>query len=450
MSHDATTGYLPSNRKGESTLSSSSTSSSSAASIVNLYAKNQIGTLYQQLQDGARAFDIRPKFLINGTVLFHHGVITIPVTLEQVLNDVNKWSMEHPEELILLFHFRPSFESGMSVQYDAAYTTLAQIYKTIGIPYRSCQDVYDLTVGEAMELAITSSGGHVLALDHQDQYLSSCVKMNYVPDEIVTCYPPSTSTTTTSTTTTNNNANVQRKKIPPPCIQPKITPTIDHLKKYSVASSNNEPTDDSNQLGPPASLDFYPFFAIQALWQVDTYSAASGIAHLSSLLDDNIKSGINAKIVDWIYEGSFQKISLLLVDNVQLNGNAILSVLRTQCGQGMMTALEDDDDHEEEESSSSASCGRQIRKPRLRQKPMSTMTFWMVCLCYIALGLWIYGMYRHYKKYYRHEEEISRIQTNLQQSLDEYHIFCHDTAACAGGGGDEVAIIGGGKTGELT
>ncbi|MFM7524043.1 MAG: hypothetical protein ACKO4M_07745, partial [Betaproteobacteria bacterium] len=55
-------------------------------------------------------------------------VISIPVTLEQVLKDVNKWSSQHPEELILLFHFLPSFDSGMSIQYDTAYTTLAQIY----------------------------------------------------------------------------------------------------------------------------------------------------------------------------------------------------------------------------------------------------------------------------------------------------------------------------------
>ena len=394
MSHDATTGYLPPNRM---------------TGAVNLYAKNQMGTLYQQLQDGARAFDVRPKFLANGTVVFHHGAITVPVTLEQVLRDVSLWAVENPDELVLLFHFRPSFETGMSVTEDTAVTTLSQVYEAMGVPYRSCRDLYGLTVGETMELALMSSGGHVLALDHQDQYLSSCVKMNYVLNQIVTCYPRSSATSSSSSDNTRNNSTIQSTI--PPCIKPIISPTLGYLKAYTMASANSEPSDSSNQLGPPASLETYPFFAIQALWQVDTYSAASGVAHLSSLLDDNTKSQVNARVVDWIYEGAFQNISLMMVDHVQLNGNAILSVLRTQCGQAG-SVMED-------------ACGKAISKPRLQQKPMSTMTFWMTCLVYAGFGTCIVIMARHYRKYYRHDQEVARLKAELRQSLDDYHILCH-------------------------
>ena len=392
MSHDATTGYLPPNRM---------------TGVVNSYAKNQIGTLYQQLQDGARAFDVRPKFLANGTVVFHHGAITVPVTLEQVLSDVTRWALENPDELVLLFHFRPAFETGMSVEKDTAVVTLSQVYKTMGVPYLSCRDVYGLSVGETMELAVMSSGGHVLAMDHQDQYLSSCVKMNYLADQIVTCYPQSSSTS--SSVETRNSNSIQSNI--PPCIKPIISPTLGYLKAYVKASANNEPSDSSNQLGPPVSLETYPFFAIQALWQVDTYSAASGLAHLSSLLDDNTKSQLNARVVDWIYEGAFQNISLMMVDHVQLNGNAILSVLRTQCGQAG-SAMDD-------------ACGEAISKPRLQQKPMSTLTFWMTCLVYAGFGISVLVMLRHYRKYYRHDQEVARLKAELRQSLDDYHILCH-------------------------
>ena len=70
FSHGSATGYL---QKGF------------PSSVISLYAKNQIGTVYDQLNDGARALDVRPKLLHNGTVVLHHGAITIPVSLERLV-----------------------------------------------------------------------------------------------------------------------------------------------------------------------------------------------------------------------------------------------------------------------------------------------------------------------------------------------------------------------------
>ena len=41
--------------------------------LLSLYGKTQVGTVYDQLNDGARALDLRPKIYSNGTVGFHHG-----------------------------------------------------------------------------------------------------------------------------------------------------------------------------------------------------------------------------------------------------------------------------------------------------------------------------------------------------------------------------------------
>lgn len=384
MSHDAATGYLPPRQ-----LISRAT---------NLYAKNQLGNAAQQLQHGARALDLRPRFLNNGTVTFHHGSIPIPVTLEQLLRDVLEFATQHPDELILLFHFLPSMES--SNLPDTPVNILSKIYQSMGIPYLSCSDIVGLTVGEAMSLAATTTNNgtttaHVLALDPQDDYLSSCVKMNYVGDSIVTCYPKATQTNGDDDTAIATSSSI------PPCTKPKISPTSQALQYYCMASANNAPTDSTFELGPPASLDTFPFFAIQALWQVDTHAAATGISHLSSLLDDNTKSHINAKVVDWVYQGIFHNISLLMVDHVQLNGNAILSVLRTQCGQSSLDV-----------------CGKDLSKPRLQHhKPFSTVTFWLSLVVYVGIAIWAVGWIRHYRNHYQHDAEVKRLQTDLKESI---------------------------------
>ena len=65
LSHNAATGYL---KRKSGLLTNGAT---------NLYSKNQIGDAYKQLDDGARALDVRPKLLANGTVVLHHGALPI-------------------------------------------------------------------------------------------------------------------------------------------------------------------------------------------------------------------------------------------------------------------------------------------------------------------------------------------------------------------------------------
>jgi hypothetical protein len=380
LSHDSATGYF---QKGF------------PSSVISLYAKNQIGTVYDQLNDGARALDVRPKLLHNGTVVLQHGAITIPVSLERLVMDALKWCTENPDELVLIFHSNMAYEFS-NVTNDggeSALTALSQVYETLGVPYVECGDVYGLTVEETMELAVLpNNGGYLLALDRHDFYSSFCGKMNWVKDQLVTCYPNGTL----------------------PCTN-KNSPVFDELREYILASANNQPSDDFNTLGPPASLDTYPFNEIQALWQVDGHSAAMGISKLSSLIDDNTKSQINAKLVDMIYEqGEFQAtstISLLAVDHVRLNGNALLSVLRTACGQSDLDE-----------------CGEQISKPRMQRKPMSTLSFFVTVAVYAAFFVWMSVLARHYFQYYQHEKQMKRMEQDIKV------VGQHLKAALGGGG----------------
>jgi hypothetical protein len=373
-SHDAATGYLSSSR--------------GISGATNLYAKNQIGSVYQQLEDGARALDIRPKLLRNGTVLCHHGVITIPVSLQTVVQDALQWVHENTDELVLILHHNFRVDSGMSWDDDdTAVNALSPIYESLGVAYVSCDDLYGLTVAETMALAQIASGGYLLAVDRHDAYASSCAKLNYVADKIVTCYP------------SNNN----NKKNNLPCTQPKSR-ALEDLQQYALASANNDPTDNNYELGPPASWDHYPFNAIQALWQVDTHAATAGVAHFSSIIDDNTKSQLNAHVVDWVYQGEFHAISLLFIDHVQLNGNALLSVVRNTCGQSELDEA----------------CGTAIPKPKLRQKHLSTLYCLVALSIYLSFGVWLTCMIRHYRKYYNHVTEMARLQRDIQQADESF------------------------------
>lgn len=219
-----------------------------------------------------------------------------------------------------------------------------------------------------------------MALDRHDAYASFCAKSNYVTDQIVTCYPNKTL----------------------PCTNSK-SPALQDIKNYVLASANNDATDSSSTLGPPASLDTYPFNTIQGIWQVDTHSAALGVAHLSSIIDDNTKSKINSHLVNWVYDGEFNSISLLMVDQVALNGNALLSVLRNTCGQ---SELEE-------------TCGYEIPKPRLKRKPMSTLSFFAAVGFYLALGIGFAIMLRHYRRFYQHEEQVKRMEEDFKTAEEQ-------------------------------
>jgi hypothetical protein len=328
MSHDAATGYI----KRTSLAGGGMTAS---------YAKNQVGTVYDQLNDGARALDLRPKYLANGTVVFHHGSANLPVTLEQLVSDAVKWCGENENELVLLFNSELGYESKDDEynNYKDAIDAMATVFSKFGVAYLHCNDVYGLTVAETMQLAALPSGGYLVALDGHNQYASFCGKMNWVEDKLVTCYPQG-----------------DQK-----CTNARESKPITQLKEYILASANNEATDDYYTLGPPANLYDYPFNEIQAMWQVSTSSAAVGLAHLSTLLQDNVHSKINEEMVQMIYNGEFQAISLFAVDNVALHGNALLSVLRNTCGQSGIDV-----------------CGRNLPPPKLEYFHLSKIGWTML------------------------------------------------------------------------
>jgi hypothetical protein len=346
LSHDAATGYIQPNaalRPAVSTSSSSSSSTSGSSSSSSgstatafswPYSKNQVGSVHRQLSDGARALDVRPLLTTNGTVVLHHGIVRIPVSLSTLIYDAVTWCRENKDELVLVLLSHFAYESSSSST-ASMVSAVAQILNEYSVPYVDCTAVYGLTVAQVMNSAALPNnnnegddddsgggGGYLLVMDAHDTYGTSCAKENWVESQLVTCYPKQAASCLASSSSSNRNGNLT------------ITDLFDsQLKPYLLASANNEPTDNANALGPPLSLYHTPFNEIQALWQVTTASALAGLTHFSSILHDNEQSQINRKVVNMVYKGEFNAISLLAVDNVARNGNALTSVLRNQCGQ---------------------------------------------------------------------------------------------------------------------
>ena len=161
------------------------------------------------------------------------------------------------------------------------------------------------------------------------------------------------------------------------------------LRAYAKASSNNDASDDCNTLGPPADAYHYPFNQIQGFWQVDADSVRIGMLRAqSNLLDDNRRSGVNGDMVRMAYEGEFDSVSILAMDNVALNGNAMFSVLRNACGQSATAATTDDD--------GPRACGRDLAMPSVIA-PRALPLAWNVALVALssALALMVSAMVFH-------------------------------------------------------
>jgi len=111
LAHNAATGYLPH-------------TSLTKAGFSWRYAQNQVrGSVYQQLQDGARALDVRPLLRRNGTVVLQHGSIRIPTTFETLVRDAVQWCRQHPDELVLLLPSHFAYETGTAYKFKKTTTS---------------------------------------------------------------------------------------------------------------------------------------------------------------------------------------------------------------------------------------------------------------------------------------------------------------------------------------
>jgi hypothetical protein len=339
MSHDAATGYIdPSGCEDNVTCLNP---------LLVPYVQTQtFGTAYDQLQAGARVLDLRVhlqrRIGQELEVVFHHGAVVLAgLTTDRLLGDVLRWCRDHPTELVLLLTSHYSYST--HDPHQPALTpqdmvqTLSDVYARYNIPYWSCRDAANMTVGQIMNRSSSTtelSLGNLLALDGQfDSPGSFCAKENYVESKLVACY----------------RGKLEPRGSPAPdwkhfesCTQPKQYPELQQaLFQYLHESMFNPPTDDESRLGPPTAHSAKLWNQLQALWQINRFTVEIGKLRGSSILQDNSRSDINDQIYNWLStlpQQSDSRVGILLtLDNVSLYGNEILSVLRNMCGQSIST-----------------------------------------------------------------------------------------------------------------
>ncbi len=83
----------------------------------------------EQLNCGSRSFDYRPFLLENGTLIAHHGGVTIPYPMRTSMQQVMNWCHENPLEMVIVYlsHFDGDIDGCM----DATINLM----KSLGLNY---------------------------------------------------------------------------------------------------------------------------------------------------------------------------------------------------------------------------------------------------------------------------------------------------------------------------
>lgn len=64
------------------------------------FSSNQYGSIKEQLEAGARIFDLRFN-LVNGQFMGYHGVVKLNITLDEIMTDFSNFLRENPTEVII-------------------------------------------------------------------------------------------------------------------------------------------------------------------------------------------------------------------------------------------------------------------------------------------------------------------------------------------------------------
>lgn len=288
MTHDSATSYYGAN-------------TCTLTHALNDYVMcQQPGTFTNQLNCGARAFDLRAK-VSGSSLIAHHGAVSIKHAISDILTEVTQWAGQNPTELVLVYG---SHCDG---------TNCEQMFKdalsSAQIPLIEKSDVAGLTLGTALTHGHLPKGGSVLAVYEN-------VEENYQPN--ITCYGDLLGHASNDTNRTSLSAGLDQPRSEFSCFGSDAHMAFDPLWAYMT-----------KQCG--AQAQHTGLWMAQAHWQNDASTITQGEVSLSCILKDESKAGVNAKLAQKISEGSFPNINLLEVDNLcGGQGPALLSALRSR------------------------------------------------------------------------------------------------------------------------
>ncbi|GMH82380.1 hypothetical protein TrVE_jg6672 [Triparma verrucosa] len=305
---------------------------------------------------GARSFDWRPSYK-ETKLQAHHGDVTIEHDFSDSLDEILGWAASNPEELVIMHVWDCiSDDSG-----DCTTEALKQLNSRGLNVIDDCNKLINITVGDAKALAKNpTSPGLVLPImpTTGNNGGQACSSENY--DASIACWGTKSFTSRTRSDTTaaptvfdciedsNIDPNAPYTTLSSPqktavsaCVEKyqdaPAPPNLQALFTYSCwddSSSKSTPVDQMtaymdkvSQAGPGQGSSNIPLYQIQALWEESTASVVIGELHLSSLVEDEAKSKLNALTTSYINADRFPNLNYVEVNNVCDGGPELLAAL---------------------------------------------------------------------------------------------------------------------------
>eukprot|EP01059_Diplonema_ambulator_P025804 TRINITY_DN42900_c0_g1_i1.p1 TRINITY_DN42900_c0_g1~~TRINITY_DN42900_c0_g1_i1.p1 ORF type:complete len:322 (+),score=121.43 TRINITY_DN42900_c0_g1_i1:63-968(+) len=274
MAHDCATGYL------RPTIPTKE---------VYDWTITQVGEFPEQLDCGARGFDLRPATR-DGKLIMHHGGVDVHKPMEEAIDDMIGW-LARPnntnELLVLIVH-------------DCAGTNCDEMVdatlKNMNLTVLPCSDLSSLTYTQAAAQGRLPKGGSIVIF-------RGCNAENYDPK--IGCYPPY-----------EKPQNLTADEPQPCCYcsDKEKEKAFNAMWAYMNRTAAMEfPAEEVSQL--------------QALWQEDVESIVIGTTLLSSLVKDEERSQINSEVLSRLRMGWWKNINFLELNNVCDKGPEIRAEL---------------------------------------------------------------------------------------------------------------------------
>lgn len=299
MTHDTAMGYLGEPRRYFNPTDPDD--------ILNAWTKTQIATVTEQLDCGARVFDMRPHVTNQldddeDPLVMHHGAVVVFHPFKSMMQEMVDWAAEHPDDLVIaeVVHCGGDTDE-LKEECD---TKSAEVLDELGIPYIFGDDcpegIQGMTLQGALDKGKLAGGGNVLGLWGQ------CFQSNYDPTRSCRGYEYET-------------AGVSRKYL---C-------WVNGTNREYAVDNIFEYLDETHATGPP---DDGRLWQMQGLWQSGQQSVTLGTTYGASLMMDQYFSRINRMLFENLTVGRWgtqgvDGVNLLEVDDVCDQGNNIMLAL---------------------------------------------------------------------------------------------------------------------------
>jgi len=261
LTHDSATGEIDTSRDGI------------IKDIIDAYSITQSKGLIDQLTCGARGFDYRPYLLSNGSLIAHHGSTKVKKLMSDSISELKDWIQNNEEEMIVLYlsHFDGDDEYDDYVE-GASKSATIKLLQRENIKYiTDCNLLTSISVMDTYKLGqLNSNSGAIIGI-------INCVNENYVSS--INCYD-------WDYTCYGHNSDIPWNQ----------------LKNYTFNSTDAYHSES--------------LYMTQVHWQSDSTSVTLGNLHLSSVIEDEQKSGVNQWLLEQINSKALKYINILEIDNV--------------------------------------------------------------------------------------------------------------------------------------